>query len=146
MSDQNIDRRSPFIIILAQSAVRCIELQKKIADSTPNLFKSINWIYAFAKHKKLNEQIAFINSKLSRDPNYSLDIVFATPQRLHQLIDANCISPESTAYVFIDYSFRDIKQKRIIDHDEIRLDLCKLAFKYLLCQNKNQINLNFYLA
>lgn len=140
------DKRSPLVIVLAQSAVRCIELQKKLSSSSPRLFNSLNWVYAFAKHKKLNEQISFINSKFSRDPKFSLDLVYATPQRLTQLFDAGCLNPKSTAYVFVDYSFRDIKQKRILDHDAIRVDLCELFFKSLLPLNQDCINLKFYLA
>jgi hypothetical protein len=132
-------RRSPHLLILAQSAVRCIELQKKLQATMGPL----NWLFAFAKHKKLNEQIEFINSKVKKT---HIDVVFATPQRVKQLIDAQCLSTSQLRYVFVDYSFRDCKLKRIVDHDNLRADLYELLFAHLMQRNKKKINLKFYLS
>lgn len=143
--------RSPFCLVLAQSAVRCIELQKKFTTAVKPkqkaTFDKLNWLYAFAKHKKLNEQIEFINSKFARDKTYSLDVVYGTPQRVKQLIDSKCLSVESLKYVFVDYSYRDCKLKRIIDHDNIRTDLLELTFGHLLHLNRStKPAFKFYLA
>lgn len=141
-------RRSPFIIVLAQSAVRCIELQKQVSEANGELVGSLNWLYAFAKHKKLDEQVALINSKFERDKNFNVDIVYATPQRLGQLLESKCLEMSSrrNCYVFVDYSFRDVKLKRIVDHEALRADLCALIFERLLPLNREKIKLKFYLA
>jgi hypothetical protein len=78
-------RQKPFMIVLCSSAVRCIELQKLI-DGKCELSKNgkLRWIYAFAKHKKLNEQI-----QLVKNLKHEVNVVYATPQRLGQLVQAD---------------------------------------------------------
>ena len=135
-------KQKPFMIVLCSSAVRCIELQKLI-DKKCDLTRSgkLRWIYAFAKHKKLNEQVELIK-KLKHD----LNLVYATPQRLAQLMQADAIKLEGLKYVMIDYMHRDVKQKRFLDTPEIKMDFLKLFFDWFIKLNKNEINVQFYLA
>lgn len=141
-SDKN--KKSPFMVVLCSSAIRCIEIQKALDKHNKHLkSKSLRWIHAFAKHKKLNEQIKFI-----KDIKYPIDIVYATPQRLSQLTDleANAIDFKNLKYVLVDYTYRDCKQKRILDIPDIKNDFFKLFFQKLIHLNKKKIKVKFYLA
>lgn len=113
-------KHTPFMIILCSSAIRCIEIQKDL-DENNKYFKSkkICWFHAFAKHKKLNDQIDYLTSDKSKKKN--IDIVYATPQRLAQLIEANCFDlSKCLKYVLIDYTHRDVKLKRFVDQNDIK--------------------------
>lgn len=135
-------KKKPFVIILCSSAIRCIELQKKL-DSSIDLIKSkkIKWMHAFAKHKKLNEQIDFIEK--CKTP---IHLIYATPQRLAQLVEAGALNLNLLKYVVMDYMFRDCKLKRFIDMPDLRDEFFKLTHKYLFSLNKEKIKFKFYLA
>lgn len=135
-------RQSPFIVIVASSAVRCIEIQKKL-DLTNEMIrnKKVRWIHAFAKHKKLKEQVEFV--KNTKTP---IHLVYATPQRLSQLVEANALKIDSLKYIVIDYSFRDVKQKRFIDMPEMREEFIKFCFNSLLKLNKEKTQVKFCLT
>ncbi|RNA37002.1 CMSS1 isoform X1 [Brachionus plicatilis] len=109
---QSKQKHSPFLIILCSSAIRCIEIQREL-DSQNKLVKEkkLTWFHAFAKHKKLHEQVEFLTGSKSKQKN--IDIVYATPQRLFQLIESDCFDLEKyLKYVVIDYTHRDVKLKR----------------------------------
>ena len=58
---QQQPKRSPFLIVLCSSAMRCIEVQTKLDTSNELIkLKKLRWLHAFAKHKKLPDQIEFI--------------------------------------------------------------------------------------
>ena len=122
--------------------MKCIEIQKKL-DSKISLIKSkkLKWFHAFAKHKKLNEQIEQL--KHIKSP---VHLVYATPQRLSQLIEANALKLSLLKYVVIDYTSRDCKLKRFIDMPDLRDEFFKLTHKYLFPLNKEKIKFKFYLA
>jgi len=134
--------RRPFTIVLCSSAVRCIELQKKL-DSTNELIKKkkLKWMHAFAKHKKLQEQIDFI--KNSKTP---IHLVYATPQRLAQLVEADALKLNLLKYVCIDYTARDCKLKRFVDIPDLKEEFLKFINKFLFKLNKEKIKFKFYLA
>ncbi|CAF0849740.1 unnamed protein product [Brachionus calyciflorus] len=138
-------KHAPFMIVLCSSAIRCIELQRELDKNNKYIKnKKISWFHAFAKHKKLNEQIEFLNSEKSKRKN--IDLIFATPQRLAQLIEANCFDLEKNLkYVLIDYSHRDVKLKRFVDQNEIKQEFFNLVFKHLIHLNKRKIQFKFYL-
>jgi hypothetical protein len=136
---------SPFMIILCASALRCVHLQKDIA-SCIDLLKNgkLKWMHGFGKHRKLLEQ-----AKLLAKQNVKL--IFATPQRLVQLIDmtpADSLEPlqlNCLEHVVIDYSNRDVKQKRLVDIPEMKSELLKLFINYLIPLNKDEIKVKFSL-
>lgn len=135
-------KQAPYILILCSSAIRCIEVQKKL-DATNEFIKSkkFRWTHAFAKHKKLNEQIDFLNK--SKQP---IHLVYATPARLAQLVEAEALKLDLLEFVVVDYWNRDVKQKRLFDMLEIREDFLKFCFNRLLKLNKDRQQLQFYLA
>lgn len=138
-------KNCPFMIILCSSAIRCIEIQRELESN--NKFvktKKLTWFHAFAKHKKLNEQIDFLTNNKSKKKN--IDIVYATPQRLFQLIESDCFDLEKyLKYVVIDYTHRDIKLKRFVDQNDIKNEFLNLVFKKFIGLNKNKVKFKFYL-
>lgn len=140
--EQPAVKRSPFLIILCSSAIRCIEVQKSLDASNQYIkSKKLRWMHAFAKHKKLKEQIDFLATNKA-----PVNLVYATPQRLAQLVEANALELDLLRYVVIDYSFRDVKQKRFIDMADIRDEFIKFCFSTLLKLNKEKTRVKFYLA
>lgn len=134
----------PYAVVLCSSAVRCIQLQKELDETCAQLKnKSLKWIHAFAKHKKLNEQIDYIQKRA--DP---IHLVFATPQRFAQLVqtDAKALKLAALRYCVVDYNHRDCKQKRLVDIPEIKADFVSLLFTHLLPLNREKAKLKFYLA
>ena len=101
-------------------------------------------MYAFAKHKKLAEQIDYIKKN-------RVNMVFATPNRLLQLLEE---SDESSffkylKYLIVDYTHRDCKLKRFIDINEIKSEFIKLFFKYIQPANsksKSKTKIKLYLV
>jgi hypothetical protein len=125
----------PFAIVLCSSAQRCIEVQRQLDKFTG---KRIRWMYAFAKHKKLVEQIDFLKKN-------RVNLIFATPNRLNQLLADNDDVfrgkfLKQIKYLVIDYTNRDCKLKRFIDINEIRSEFIKLFFDFIQtanCKAKN---------
>lgn len=135
-------KQSPFIIVLCSSAMRCIEIQTKL-DTSNELIKQkkVRWMHAFAKHKKLPLQIDQI--KKLKTP---INIVYATPQRLVQLVEADALRLTELKYLVVDYTHRDVKQKRFMDMVEMKEEFLKFCFGTLLKLNKNTTQVKFYLA
>jgi hypothetical protein len=142
-SSKATQKQAPFIIILCQSAVRCIEVQREL-DLHVDLLKQrqMLWMHAFAKHKKLDEQIEYIKKQRKQ----STHLVYATPKRFEQLLDAECFDLKHLKYVLVDYTHRDVKLKRLFDLHEIRVDFMNLCFKHLLRLNKEKVKFKFLLA
>ena len=138
--EKSTKKCEPFIIVLCSSAIRCIQFQKLLSASLEVIkAKKLFWIHAFAKHKKLSEQITLLQS--IKNPTH---LVFSTPHRFMQLIEnePKGLLLDQLKYVFIDYTHKDVKQKNFFDKPEIKSDFLKLFFNYLIKINK----LKFYLA
>jgi len=138
--EKSSKKREPYVLILCSSALRCIELQKLLSDKIEAIkTKKLLWIHAFAKHKKLSEQIGFLQNL--KNPTH---IVFSTPHRFMQLIQSEPkgLLLNQLKYVFIDYTHKDVKKKGFFDKPEIKNDFLKLFFSNLLKIKK----LKLYLA
>ena len=139
---------SPLVLVLCSSALRCIEVQKQLDAKLDVLrTKRVRWLHAFAKHKKLGEQVSAI-----KQLPHPIDVVYATPQRFAQLVEAGCFGRlEQLAYVVVDHKHRDCKLKRFFDQPDIRGGFLRLLFTHLLPlnspeQSRKQIKLRFFLA
>jgi len=134
---------SPYVIVLCASAMRCIQIQRCLESAISSIqSKKVRWTHAFAKHNKLSEQ-----AKLIRGSKHPIQLVFATPGRFLQLIqpDINAIQLHSLRYVVVDYTNRDIKQKRLVDIAELRNELLKLIVFNLLPLTQRQSKLKIFL-
>ena len=142
--DKSSRKCEPVMLVLCSSAIRCIELQKSLGNVMESIqSKKLRWIHAFAKHKKLHQQIEFIQSA-----THPIHMVFATPNRFMQLIqdEKKAFKMDQLKYVCVDYTHRDCKQKNFFDNPEIKVDFLKLFFNHLIKLNTNKINVKFYLA
>jgi hypothetical protein len=115
---------SPVVLIIAQSALRCIELGKILKNSSSS--KLFTFHYLFAKHKKLSEQIEFL-----KKPTTLFNIIIGTPKRIDDIFDANIINLKRLKIVLIDWNYQNIKQQRLIDLNQLKTELF-----HLLCEQK----------
>lgn len=149
---QDNKQPSPSIIILCSSAIRCIQVEKLLGDKI-DLIKSkkIRWMHAFAKHKNLQKQIEFIKSTshlAHQSPIHEspIQLIYATPKRLLDLIKADCFNLNYLKHVVIDYTFRDCKLKRFFDMPDIKNDFFHLFFEIFMKYNKDKIQIKFFLS
>ncbi|CAF1143366.1 unnamed protein product [Adineta steineri] len=118
---------APVVLIIAQSALRCIELGKILKNSSHIPSKLSTFHYLFAKHKKLSEQIELINK-----PTTFFNIIIGTPKRVDDILDgATGLNLKRLKFVLIDWNYQNIKQQRLIDLNQLKTELC-----HLLCEQK----------
>ncbi|CAF1422439.1 unnamed protein product [Adineta ricciae] len=115
---------APMVLIIAQSALRCIELGKILKSSSSA--KLFTFHYLFAKHKKLSEQIELLNK-----PTTLFNIIIGTPKRVDDILDGKCLNMKRLKFVLIDWNYQNIKQQRLIDLNQLKTELC-----HLLCEQK----------
>ena len=115
---------APVVLIIAQSALRCIELGKILKNSSST--KLFTFHYLFAKHKKLSEQIELLN-----EPTALFNIIIGTPKRVDDILDGKCLNMKRLKFVLIDWNYQNIKQQRLIDLNQLKTELC-----HLLCEQK----------
>jgi len=115
---------APVVLIIAQSALRCIELGKILKNSSAS--KILTFHYLFAKHKKLPEQIEFLQK-----PTTLFNIIIGTPKRIDDIFDAKCVNFKRLKFVLIDWNYQNIKQQRLIDLNQLKTELF-----HLLCEQK----------
>ena len=115
---------APVVLIVAQSALRCIELGKIFKNSS--LSKLLTFHYLFAKHKKLSEQIEFLQK-----PTTMFNIIIGTPKRIDDMFDAKTINCKRLKVILIDWNYQNIKQQRLADLNQLKGELC-----HLICEQK----------
>ncbi|CAF1309644.1 unnamed protein product [Rotaria sordida] len=113
---------APIVLIIAQSALRCIELGKILKNSSSS--KLFTFHYLFAKHKKLSDQIDLLKKSTTL-----FNIIIGTPKRIDDILDANVINLKRLKFVLIDWNYQNIKQQRLIDLNQLKIELC-----HLLCE------------
>lgn len=115
---------APVVLIIAQSALRCIELGKILKNSPSS--KQFPFHYLFAKHKKLSEQIEFLEK-----PTTQFNIIIGTPKRVDDIFERNVLNLKRLKLVVVDWNYQNIKQQRLIDLQQLKSELC-----HLLCEEK----------
>lgn len=112
---------SPVILIVCCSGLRAVQFIREISDFKVGGCKIAK---LFAKHFKLAEQAKFLNKTI-------VHIAVGTPKRITQLLEYGCLRLDAVKHVVIDWSHRDVKQRRIIDMRETRTDLMDLLCRYV---------------
>jgi hypothetical protein len=115
---------APVVLIIAQSALRCIELGKILKNSSASKFFTFH--YLFAKHKKLSEQIELLNK-----PTTLFNIIIGTPKRIDDILDGNGLNLKRLKIVLIDWNYQNIKQQRLMDLNQLKTEV-----SHLLCEQK----------
>ncbi|XP_060065423.1 uncharacterized protein C3orf26 homolog [Ylistrum balloti] len=113
---------SPLVLLISASAIRSVQLNREILD-----FKSDECKIAklFAKHFKLEEQQKFLTKRVCH-------IGVGTPNRLHALMKSGSLHLDNIVAVVLDWNWRDVKSKRMVDIPEIRDHLMDLMKDYLI--------------
>lgn len=105
---------APVVLIIAQSALRCIELGKVLKNSPSS--KLFTFHYLFAKHKKLSDQIEVLKKSTTK-----FNIIIGTPKRIDDIFDAKVINTKRLKFVLIDWNNQNIKQQRLIDLNQLNI-------------------------
>lgn len=116
---------SPMVIILARTAIRCVNLIKYLLPFR----KYAHLGSLFAKHKKLEEQAKFLRE-------WHCQIAVGTPNRVLDLADNGALKLDRCVLFIIDME-RDPKSLSILDAYETREELFKLYKNHMLPQLSN---------
>ena len=121
--------KSPSIVIICASAIRCVNLLKEI-DS--EIKKKCKIAKLFAKHLKINEQIRFLKKSSSV-------IAIGTPARLSKLQEESEDFANNISCLIVDCAFKDPNGRNIFQINETRRDLFALVHSSLMLQRKPDI-------
>ncbi|EGS22823.1 uncharacterized protein CTHT_0012990 [Thermochaetoides thermophila DSM 1495] len=129
---------SPHTLIVAAAGLRAADLVRACRKFQK---KGSPVAKLFAKHFKLEEQVAFLNKTRT-------GIAVGTPQRLIDLIEHGALSVENLRRIVVDASHIDQKKRNITDMRETMMPLAKLLaradFKERYTDEKKHIDLLFY--
>ena len=110
---------APVVIVVAQSALRCIELGKCLKNSSSK--STFTFAYLFAKHKKLSEEIEHFRRGQTR-----WNVVIGTPKRLDDLIQSGAMNLKRLKLIVIDWNYENVKKQRLTDLNQLKGELCSL--------------------
>lgn len=112
----------PLVLVISSSAIRAVELNRELQDFKTDKCKCVK---LFAKHFKLEDQQKY----LGKTPCH---LGIGTPNRILALLKLNALHLDDIKAVVLDYNWRDVKAKKIIDIPDIKKDLLNLMKEYLL--------------
>ncbi len=81
---------------------------------------------------QMKEQVKLLNKN-------GAHFAVGTPNRISSLMQADALKEEETYYVILDWNWRDVKLRRMVDMPEVRNDLFELLKKYIIpaaCSNE----------
>ncbi|XP_025097805.1 protein CMSS1-like [Pomacea canaliculata] len=113
---------SPLLLILSSSAIRAVQLNRHIKSF---LGKDCKTAKLFAKHMKLEEQTRFLKKHVCHAG-------VGTPNRVQALLKAGCLKMDSVQAVVLDWNWRDVKLKRLVDIPDVRKDLVQLLRDFII--------------
>lgn len=124
---------APIVLILARTAVRCVELIKHLMPFR----KHAHFASLFAKHKKLADQIKFLRE-------WHCNIAIGTPNRVKDLIEDGSLKLDRLALVIVDMAL-DNKAISILDSFETRTDFFNLYKSHLAPKlSKDGLKMTFF--
>ncbi|PIK42214.1 hypothetical protein BSL78_20926 [Apostichopus japonicus] len=114
-------KKSCKLIIVTSSGKRAVELNRDSASfrgkcSTAKLF---------AKHLKLKDQTKLLASK-------NVDFAVGTPNRIGALISQGALDTTETRFLILDWNWRDVKFRRMVDMPELEKDLFSLLKEHFI--------------
>ncbi|GAA93438.1 uncharacterized protein L969DRAFT_104787 [Mixia osmundae IAM 14324] len=105
---------SPRIIVLAGAALRAADLTRALRP----LAGDVKVAKLFGKHFKLDEHVKWCQST-------DFTIASGTPDRVGKLLHADSLQLSSCSFLVLDGSFRDAKNRQMLDLPEVRAALFK---------------------
>ncbi|KAL3882130.1 hypothetical protein ACJMK2_028501 [Sinanodonta woodiana] len=121
---------SPVLLVLTSSALRAVQLNRQI-----EVFKGEDCKCAklFAKHMKLEEQQKFLKKAVCLAG-------IGTPNRVLSLLKSGHLKLEKLKALVLDWNWRDVKQRRLVDVPEVRSDLFVLLQTKLIPHIKSSVS------
>ncbi|KAK2171533.1 hypothetical protein NP493_1056g01055 [Ridgeia piscesae] len=113
---------SPLVLIVTSAATRATDLIRDLKDVKTKKCKIAK---LFAKHIKLKEQEKLLQKS-------TVHIGVGTPNRMQALLDSGSLSLKQTKLVLLDWTWRDLKLRRLIDVPETRTDLWSLLTSHVI--------------
>jgi len=122
-------KMSPLILVLCGNALRASHLNGDCKSFKGDNCKSIK---LFSRHMKLKDQAKTLKNNI-------VHFAVGTPARVAALLKDDLLSLEHTKFVILDWNWRDIKLKRMIDIPEVCASLILLIRDHILpsCKNSN---------
>ncbi|XP_077991760.1 protein CMSS1-like [Glandiceps talaboti] len=112
---------SPIILVITSSAKRAVELNREAVE-----FKGkCKTVKLFAKHMKVEEQEKYLNE-------HKVHFGVGTPHRITTLLESKSLHLRYLKYIILDWNWRDIKSKRLIDIPDIKKVFLELLLKSLI--------------
>jgi len=112
----------PVILVLCGNALRSCNLNTEAKSFKTEDCRSVK---LFGKHLKLKDQIEKLKGKI-------VHFAVGSPARVLKLLDEGHMSIESTKFIAIDWNWRDVKLKRMVDQADIREPLMKLFERHII--------------
>ncbi|KAL0963465.1 hypothetical protein UPYG_G00306710 [Umbra pygmaea] len=112
---QHTEKSSVVMLIVCSSALRVIDVIKHLTT-----FKGeAKVVKLFARHIKIEEQVKLLQKGVTH-------IGVGTPGRISALIEKECLTLSALRFMILDWNWRDQKQRRMVDVNEVKCDLLKL--------------------
>ncbi|XP_064594677.1 protein CMSS1-like isoform X2 [Liolophura sinensis] len=121
------DPGSPLVLLIASSAIRSVDLVRQVSDFRDNKGKLAK---LFAKHAKLEEQQNFLKKTV-------IHLGIGTPNRIKKLLDTGHLHLSRTSAVVLDWNWRNVKLKTLMDIPELRQDLMELFREHIFPHVRN---------
>nr|XP_018667799.1 protein CMSS1-like isoform X1 [Ciona intestinalis] len=116
LSTAHSHKMSPLIIVVCGNALRASKFNTEAKTFKGKDARSIK---LFARHMKIDDQIKLLRENV-------IHFAVGTPERIRSLILQDALSLEHTRAFVIDWNWRDVKLKRLIDIREARASLMNL--------------------
>lgn len=113
--------RSCLLLLVTVSAKRAVDVNREATEFKGKCVSA----KLFAKHMKITDQMKLLNKG-------GAHFAVGTPNRISALIQQDALNAEETQYVILDWNWRDMKLRRMVDVPEIRKDLFELLRKYIV--------------
>ncbi|XP_078699759.1 protein CMSS1-like isoform X2 [Branchiostoma floridae x Branchiostoma belcheri] len=112
---------APLVIVLTGAAKRAVDLNR---DSATFRGKARS-IKLFAKHIKVQDQVEQLSKQV-------VHLAVGTPARVATLVEEDALRLDHVRCVVLDWTYRDVKLRRLCDIPEVRGDLFQLFMKHLI--------------
>ncbi|KAK2904968.1 hypothetical protein QQF64_033149 [Cirrhinus molitorella] len=118
---QHTQTQSVMLLIVCGSALRSIDLIKQLT-----VFKGdAKVMKLFGKHMKVEEQKKLLSK-------VAIHIAVGTPGRICCLLENEGLTTQGLKYLILDWNYRDVKQRRMMDMAEVKADFIKMMNQGLL--------------
>ncbi|KAK7503178.1 hypothetical protein BaRGS_00005443 [Batillaria attramentaria] len=117
----------PLLLVMTSSAIRAVQLKRDLKDF---LGKDCKTAKLFAKHMKLEEQKKFLKKS-------KCHVGIGTPNRVQALLQAGSLKLDNMLALVLDWNWRDVKLKRMVDIPDVKRDLTQLLRDFVVENVKN---------